>query len=105
MAASSFSAICRLKRSAGTSYGLHFTTLASERDDHRPSVFTKLTLFRAAENAAFIKDVVSEPFQGEWIPTHGVAWPVLTAKQLWLRKTSMVWKSRRICLAHSVIKE
>jgi hypothetical protein len=34
-----------------------------------------------------------------------LVWLVLTVKQLWLRKTSMVWKSRHIYLAHSVIKE
>jgi hypothetical protein len=54
------------RNSAGTSYDSPFTTLASESDNSHPSVFTKLTLFRAAENAAFIKDVVSEPFQGKW---------------------------------------
>ena len=32
-------------------------------------------------------------------------WLVLTVKQLWLPKTSMVWRNRRICLEPSQIKE
>ena len=32
-------------------------------------------------------------------------WLVLTAKQLWLRRTSMVWRNRRIYLEPFQIKE
>jgi hypothetical protein len=39
--------------------------LASESADPHPLVFASLMSSRAAENAAFIKDVVSEPFQGK----------------------------------------
>lgn len=105
MAAFSFSAICQSRSSAGTNYGSPFTTLASECADPRPFVFTKLTPFRAAENAAFIKDVVSEPFQGKWILTFSVVWLVLTVKQLWLRRTFTAWRSLPTCLAPSLIKE
>ena len=34
-----------------------------------------------------------------------VVWLVLTVKKSWLRRTSMVWKSRRTCPAHFLIKE
>jgi len=34
-----------------------------------------------------------------------VVWLVLTVKQLWLRRTSMVWESRRICRAPFPTKE
>ena len=38
-------------------------------------------------------------------PRLSVVWLVLTVKQLWLRRTSMVWKSRRICPAHFRTRE
>ena len=58
-------AIYRSGNSAGTSYDSRFTMLASESADPHPLMFARLTPSRAAENAAFIKDVVSEPFQGK----------------------------------------
>jgi hypothetical protein len=39
---------------------------------------------------------------GSWL---SVVWLELTVKQLWLRRTSMVWRSLRTCLALSQIKE
>lgn len=79
---------------------------ASEFADLHPLVFAKLTLPRAAENAAFIKDVVSEPFQGERPLRLSAVWLArLTAEQLWLRRTFTVWRSLPTFRAHSPTKE
>ena len=48
--------------------------LASESADPHPRIFARLTPSRAAENAAFIKDVVSEPCQGTLRSDHVRGW-------------------------------